>query len=457
MPNPQRRVPTFRGKKQPDGPPILPGMGLPLLRLSGLTAQQDFISEARALAPSEPPSTPLLFQAGQVPGSRAHSTALASVHMIELKDDTIIASDSFIDRLFPKERMPFPIDPRIFKALAKKGLWSHGKSLFAGVEYTEYGMAKWLNDVGNTMGEVYGHSAKRYWWHGSCNLPPSGAPINRKPDLVLLGRDYFEFLEATLQRVDWLRIRSFAEVTTEPRVPARMIPTINAKSYLSFILQFDRRFATSLSFIGSGEYSLTVTDRQGQIRYTSSLKSGLEPAQRFLTILAFFMFGNDTDIGLDSHFIRDPKTDRLVAVNVNDQRYELEERIYTVESLVGRGTNVWVVSRTNQSFVLKDSWVLENLVESEIVHLQAMMGHDEINLLVPTFIAGGDVEINGITDSTANYRGSGLLGRPRNQRIHRRVVTGPVGTPLTRFRTKKEFINAMIGAVTGKCLKSPSQ
>src|SRR5882757_7088537 len=133
MPNPQRRVPTFRGKKQPDGPPILPSMGLPLLRLSGLTAQQDFISEARALAPSEPPSTPLLFQAGQVPGSRAHSTALASVHMIELKDDTIIASDSFIDRLFPKEHMPFPIDPRIFKALAKKGLWSHGKSLFAGV------------------------------------------------------------------------------------------------------------------------------------------------------------------------------------------------------------------------------------------------------------------------------------------------------------------------------------
>jgi hypothetical protein len=50
--------------------------------------------------------------------------------------------------------MPFPIDPCIFKALAKKGLWSHGKSLFAGMEYTEYGMVKWLNDVGNTMGKV---------------------------------------------------------------------------------------------------------------------------------------------------------------------------------------------------------------------------------------------------------------------------------------------------------------
>ncbi|KAF8233479.1 hypothetical protein L208DRAFT_1377289 [Tricholoma matsutake] len=212
-------------------------------------------------------------------------------------------------------------------------------------------MAKWLNNVGKTMGEVYGHSASCYWWHGSCNLPSSGAPINWKPDLVLLSREHYEILEKTLQCVNWLCICSFAEVTTEPRVAARMIPTVNGKSYLSFILQFDHHFATSLSFIGSGEYSLTVMDFQGQICYTSSLKSGLEPAQHFLTILAFFMFGNNTNIGLDSHFIHNPNTDQLVAVIVDDKHFELKEHIYMVESLV-------------------------------------MMGHDEINLLVPTFIAG---------------------------------------------------------------------
>ncbi|KAF8220873.1 hypothetical protein L208DRAFT_1213973, partial [Tricholoma matsutake] len=59
-------------------------------------------------------------------------------------------------------------------------------------------------------------------------------------------------------------------------------------------------------------------------------------------------------------------------VIVDDKHFELKEHIYTVESLVGRGTNVWVVSQNDQSFVLKDSWVLENLVESEIAHLQAM-------------------------------------------------------------------------------------
>lgn len=79
---------------------------------------------------------------------------------------------------------------------------------------------------------------------------------------------------------------------------------------------------------------------------------------------------------------------------------------------------------------MKDSWVLRNRVESEVAHLQAMLGHEDIKSLVPTFICGGDVQINGITDSTAHHRGSGLLGRPRNQRVHRRIVTGPVGIPL---------------------------
>jgi hypothetical protein len=65
--------------------------------------------------------------------------------------------------------MPFWIDPGVFKALTKKGLWSHSKSLFTEMEYTEFGMAKWLNRVGVVMGGVYGRSAKRYWWHGSCN------------------------------------------------------------------------------------------------------------------------------------------------------------------------------------------------------------------------------------------------------------------------------------------------
>ncbi|KAF8810990.1 hypothetical protein BYT27DRAFT_7019859, partial [Phlegmacium glaucopus] len=116
--------------------------------------------------------------------------------------------------------------------------------------------------------------------------------------------------------------------------------------------------------------------------------------------------------------------------------------------LLGRGTNVWIVTRDDKSFVLKDSWVLEDLVESENTHLQAMVGHDKIKSLVPTFVGGGDVKINKITDSTASYCGSGLIRRPHNQPVHRRIVTGPVGIPLTAFRSKKEFVNVLIGVVS---------
>ena len=336
-------------------------------------------------------------------------------------------------------------------ALAKAGCWDINKQVFQKVGYTESGMGDWLNNIGTTMKNVSKCTLKRLWWHGSCNLPPSGAHLKQKPDLVLLSQEYYASIKENPQRIDWRRIRSFGEVTLEKRKPRRMWKTINAKSFLSFIVQFDRRFATALSFSSSGDYAFTLTDREGQIHYKSTLKSpGLEAAQRFLTIIAFLMFGDDSDIGLDPHFICDGY-DRLVAINVDDKRYELGDRIYTVESLLGRGTNVWIVTREDKQFILKDSWVLGDIVESEIIHLQAMKEHSQIKSQVPTFVGGGDVKINKTIDSTANYRGQGLVGYHRNQRVHRRIVTGPVGAPLTKFRSKKEFVNVLMNVVSGMC------
>lgn len=154
MPNSQRQLEgaAFRIARQPTGhgPPI----GFPPLQLAGDTAQHNFLSEARLSPSAEPPSvTPLHFQAGQVPGNCNHSTALASFLIKELKDNTAIVSDAFIDRLFPKEHLPFQIDSRVFNALPKWGYWRPSKYLFEGMVYTESGMAKWLNDVGKTMGK----------------------------------------------------------------------------------------------------------------------------------------------------------------------------------------------------------------------------------------------------------------------------------------------------------------
>jgi Fungal protein kinase len=445
---PQRKTKAIVAKKHT---PIVGGMQVTPISPLGCSTQQRFLSEAIAPSSVEQPTAPFLLQAGQIPGKRAQSTLLASVLAKELTNNVTTASDTFIDRLFPEMRAPFTIDYRIFKVLSEKKYWNPLKQIFGGMQYTESGMGDWLNEIGKVMGEFYGHTLKRFWWHGTRNLPPSGSPHIRKPDLVLLNEEYYEAIKKNPQRIDWCRIRSFAEVTQEMKRPSRMEDTINAKSYLLFILQFDRRFATALSFCRSGEYWFTLTDREGQIHYKSSLNnSGLETANVFLRILSFLMFGDETDIGLDSHFIHND-TDRLIAINVDDKRYELGDRIYAVESLLGRGTNVWIVTRDDKQFILKDSWVLVDLVESETAHLQAMSKHSEIQSRVPIFEAGGDVEINGITDSTRNYRGQGLLGYRHNQRVHRRIVTGPVGIPLTRFRSKKEFVNVLIDVVSGGC------
>jgi hypothetical protein len=460
MVSPQRKTKSILPKRRHHDLPIIAGLEATPIPPLGCSTQQRFLAEAIGQSVEQSVATPLLLQAGQLPGKRVESTMLPSVLTTELKDDIIIASDTFIDRLFPKDRAPFTVNHKlIYKALEKKGFWDKQTYSFKGMVYSESGMAEWLNAIGKTMEEVSECSLKRLWWHGTCNLPPSGAPHIRKPDLVLLSHEYYNQCSTINSkkkedlRIDWLRIRSLGEVTSEKNMPPRMAHTVNAKSYLSFILQFDRRFATALSFSQSGNYTFTLTDREGQIQFKSSLKSsGLEIAQRFLMILAFLMFGDDADIGLDPHFERDVN-DRLVTVDIDGNRYELKDRIYTVESLLGRGTNVWIVTREDKQFILKDSWVLENLVESEIVHLRAMMKHNEIKSLVPTFVDGGDIKINGTTDSTATYRGHGLIGRHHNQRVHRRIVTGPVGIPLTMFQSKKEFVNALIGVVSGRCHK----
>jgi hypothetical protein len=428
----------------------------------GPSTQDHFLAAAVARSvehlPTSSPtmaSTPLLQQLGQTPGNRVHSTLIGSHLATELQGNIARATDAFIERLFPEERLPFSIDDRTFKALATANCWDLSGNTFTGQAYTESGLANWLNRVGNVMAGVDSQTLDndRQWWHGSHQRPPTGAYANRKPDLVLLDRGIHQSLAGQSGHVDWLHIRSFAEVTQELSTPSRIPSTINAKSYLQFSVQHDRRFTIALFFNNSGQYGLTLTDREGQIQYNagSLVGSGTESARLFLKILAFLMFGSDSDIGLDPHFIREPRTDALIGVNIDEERYDIIQHIYKLDNLLSRGTNVWIVSRDNVQYVLKDYWS-HSEAESEVTALRLMMGHDEIESLVPTYIRGGDVFIGGERDSTYIYRGEYFLGRPRNRRVHRRLLSRPIGKPLTTFRSKKEFIKAMQTVVTGTYL-----
>jgi len=76
-----------------------------------------------------------------------------------------------------------------------------------------------------------------------------------------------------------------------------------------------------------------------------------------------------------------------------------------------------------------------------------MKDHKELKDRVPTLICGGDIVINGVKDSTRRYRSACCI-----HHIHRRIVTSPVGKPITSFKSKKEFIKAMISIIESKAI-----
>ena len=168
------------------------------------------------------------------------------------------------------------------------------------------------------------------------------------------------------------------------------------------------------------------------------------------------MFGEDSDIGLDPNFEFD-NFGKLLAITVDEKRFVVEKMVYELSCIVGRATRVWVVKCDNKHYALKDSWIQEHLVDSEVGILQkmtqSMSSLDKIKDFIPQFVCGGEITFNGILDCTGHYR-KDLRGWPESQRIHRRIVSSPIGEPITAFRSKKEFIKAIISILEGALLCS---
>ena len=98
---------------------------------------------------------------------------------------------------------------------------------------------------------------------------------------------------------------------------------------------------------------------------------------------------------------------------------------------------------------MKDSWVQEDGLHNEVAHLRRMASHEELKGRVPTLICGGDVVINGINDSTNRYRSGSCF-----HHVHRRIVTSPIGESIISFKSKREFIRAMISIIESKLTNS---
>jgi hypothetical protein len=370
----------------------------------------------------------------------------------ELDGNTLNTNSNFLEQLLPPENLPFPVDEDLLRKLsasidATAPIWNDVKSCFhqPPMDFGEVAVCEWLNNIGATMGSVYGRQCRRVWWTGYCGKPLQVDPsILRKPVLILLDRsDCDRIIQKNASGTEWAFVKSLAEVQTPDAV---LTDSIAAKSYLTFLCQSHRRFTISLSFINAkkGQFSITVTDRAGQIRVNTIDLMGpsVENGLFLLSILAFLMFGSPEDIGLDPAFKINPANGQVIAIECENRRFEVVECIHALRSLFGRGTQVWIVTENGVKYIMKDSWVRENRIHNEVAHLSRMKDHKELKDRVPTLICGGDVVINGVKDSTQRYRSARC-----SHRIHRRTVTSPVGEPVTSFKSKKEFIRVIISII----------
>ena len=216
-------------------------------------------------------------------------------------------------------------------------------------------------------------------------------------------------------------------------------------------------FVVALSFTGACEESFrfTVTDREGQIQWTVGLNAAQskERSILFLHILVILMSGSCTKIGLDPNIEID-HTGKCVAITLQERHFEVVDLIYSLDSIVGHGTRVWIVMYGGIRYTLKDSWVQHNRVDSEVSMLKKMRSIKELAGHVPTLFCGGVVQIDGVVDSTELYR-AGLPGwLAKCQCVHRQLVCTPIGEGLDEYRSKQEFIKAIISIILSASLCS---
>jgi hypothetical protein len=456
---PPNRAPSYRIGPTGQREILSNAVGIPRpLPASFLTASQAIKHGSAGQANREAPSITSSFisrmYSAQIPNQSFPGNQLVNALKKEFK--VLKADDYFINHLFPTKLLPLGMtDEAVIAELSKSHdgeptIWIEGKLRFRETPSAlkESDLAGWLNNIGTTLAKAFKHKLLRLWSHRSCETPPIGASssVQRKPDLILLDKKYYDEMQDPHKQIDWAFIRAVAEVTQSPSHSKRMTDSINAKSYLMFLCQYNRRFVVALSFTSAAEESfrLTVTDREGQIHWTVGLNAARskERAILFLRILVVLMFGSSMDVGLDPNIEID-HLGKCVAITLQEKRFLVMDLIYSLDSVVGRGTRIWIVKHDGVTYTLKDCWIQHERVHSEVSMLEKVRKDKQLTGRVPTLFCGGDVQINGAVDSTEQYR-SGLPGwLSKGKRIHRQLVCSPIGEPLDKYHSKLEFIKAI--------------
>lgn len=457
--------PQFLGSNYVLAAPLPPYYPMPLTNNLRITqANIDFANQPQQITlPAHfPPhftnalfSTPIKQRIGTARPANEQSKItvekLAQLLNKELEHGRVNGPD-FIHLIFPDQSLPIPIDEKLFRKLASAKVWDKRKQKlsFEPSSHSEDDIAAWLNSLAKEIAKCFPDvKLKRLWYAGNKKVAPEGSAILRKPDIVLLNVDDATKIISSQntsceEKTQWAMIFAIGETTSEQRRPQRMLDTVDGKSYIIFTVQHDRRFVPALCFNGSDDWSLTVTDRQGQLFSGMMSLRGVHYVGRFLRILISLMFGEEKLLGLDPSMKRDNKH-RISSIHINGISYSVRRNIYCMQSLLGRGTKVWIVLKGRKNYILKDAWVQASRVENEKKHLEKIRDIPFLKGKVPTLVAGEDVKIGDLPDNTLWYRAE--LGQDEDHRVHRRILTSNIGTSITTFSSKAEFIKAMIDIV----------
>lgn len=283
---------------------------------------------------------------------------------------------------------------------------------------------------------------------------PTGGYRPRKPDIILLNRNIRHFLHEKGLRPRWLHVEAVLEVSSSASRES-MVMQIMEKTALMFEAQPFRRFAIGLAFRGTTakgvEFCFVLVDRSGVcITHWTNIDGygGIKLAR----IIFALIYGKPALLGIDTSMTIDILSGNVIKIRVQEREFVVVKHIHASLVLFGRGTHVFLVRDENgQLHILKDAWILvdHGISEIEVLkHINACLEKDSskdsqtYRSLHPRFIVGEE-----IGDSTTVRRGR--LTDPPPERVHRRVVTGPVGDPLSSFRSREEFVKVLLDCV--KC------
>ncbi len=313
------------------------------------------------------------------------------------------------------------------------------------------------------LGFVVADAEDRSFSMVSHNKGPSGAYRYRKPDLILLNRNVRHILRSGELRPRWHHVEAIVEVSASAK-PASMERQIVEKAALMFETQPFRRFVLALAIRGTNAKSLSfcffMIDRAGVC--TSDWQSCMGYNCVALARIIFALsYAKPELLGVDTSMTIDMLTGNVTKIRVKNKEYEVVRHIYASIILFGRGTHVFLVrDETGKCQILKDAWLLTDHGLSEIVSLLAINETIQKDLSPqavayrssgahPQFKLGIEFK----DDSTKVRRGY-ITNKPPT-RIHRRLVTGPVGDPLTSFRSRRELVKVVIDCVKCKSNAQP--